>query len=88
MSVVGMCRLVRDLERVDGLATELRTNPGPVLVRYPLTEAERDAVLDLDAQRLVDLGLNPLPMRNLLVLAGVPNPDIYSHALSLRKAAT
>lgn len=87
MSVVGMCRLVRDLERQEGLVAETLARPSAVLARYPLTEDERAAVLDLDAERLVTLGLNPLPMRNLVTLLGVPNPDIYTHQLSLRPAA-
>jgi hypothetical protein len=84
MSVVGLCRLVRDLERVPGAAEELRVDAPAVLARYPLSEVERDAVLDLDARSLVDLGLNPLPLRNLLTLSGVPNPEIWTHAVSLR----
>lgn len=84
MSVVGLCRLVRDLERTPTLPGEFLADPEVALSRYPLTAAERDAVLDLDAQRLVDLGLNPLPMRSLVTLLGVPNPQIYTHRLSLR----
>ncbi len=87
MSVVALCRLVRDLEREDGLVARLRDRPQAVLDRYPLTAAERDALLDLDARRLVDLGLNPLPMRNLLTLLGVPGPELYLHQHSLRPGA-
>jgi hypothetical protein len=84
MSVVGLCRLVRDLERVAGAAAELRADAPAVLARYSLTDVERDAVLDLDARALVGLGLNPLPMRNLLTLSGVRNPEIWTHSVSLR----
>jgi hypothetical protein len=84
VSVVGLCRLVRDLERVAGAADELRADAPAFLARYALTDRERDAVLDLDARALVDLGLNPLPMRNLLTLSGVRNPEIWTHSVSLR----
>ncbi|TJY66157.1 hypothetical protein E4J89_17410 [Arthrobacter sp. CAU 1506] len=84
MSVVGVHRLVRDLERRDGLVDRLLEQPAAVLETYPLSDDEREAVLNLDAAALVDLGVNPLVMRTLLVLAGVANPDIYSHTLSLR----
>lgn len=84
MSTVGVHRLVRDLERRQGAVERLRQGPTAVLAEYPLTEAERDAVLELDAAALVDLGVNPLVMRTLLVLCGVGNPDIYTHRVSLR----
>ena len=87
MSVVAMARLVRDVEREGGLSARLREDPMAVLSRYSLSPAEYDALLDLDAQRLVDLGLNPIPMRNLLTLLGVPGPELYQHRLSLRVAA-
>lgn len=86
MSVVGLCRLVRDVERVPELAAELRRDAPSVLDRYALSDAEREAVIDLDAGALVELGLNPLPMRNLLTLSGVANSEIYTHERSLRAA--
>jgi hypothetical protein len=78
-------QLVRDLERRDGAVARLMENPETVLSEYRLSDTERDAVLDLDAAALVELGVNPLVMRTLLVLVGVGNPDIYSHDVSLRR---
>lgn len=83
MSTVAVHRLVRDLERNDGAVAEILDSPEAVVSRYSLTDAEKNAVLALDAQGLVDLGVNPLVMRTLLVLAGVANADIYSHDSSL-----
>jgi hypothetical protein len=84
VSLVSLHRMVRDLERVDGAVRRVVENPEAVLDEYSLTAAERTAVLDLDAAALVELGVNPLVMRTLLVLVGVANPDIYSHEVSLR----
>jgi hypothetical protein len=83
MSTVGVHRLVRDLERCPGAVDRLLQSPGKVMDEYPLTEAESAAILDLDAAALVELGVNPLVMRTLLVLCGVGNPEIYSHQHSL-----
>jgi hypothetical protein len=86
MSTVGLGRLARDVARTDGVAERLRADPRSVLAQYPLTGPERDAVLRLDAAALVALGLNPLVMRNLLFLLGVPNAELYTHRLSLDPA--
>lgn len=83
MSLVQLSRLIRDVEHREGVLEELRDDPAMVLNRYDLSHAERAAVLDLDAQRLVDLGVNPLLMRTLLVLNGVGNPEIYGHSVRL-----
>jgi hypothetical protein len=85
MSVVAIHRLVRNLERQDGAVAGFLADPEAFIAGYPLTERETDAVLTLDAQALVDLGVNPLVMRTLLVLSGVQNSDIYSHDSSLRQ---
>lgn len=86
MSLVHLSRLIREVEHGDGVLDRLREDPEAVLAEYDLTSEEADAVLDLDAQRLVDLGVNPLLMRTLLVLNGVGNPDLYSHSIRLRRA--
>ncbi len=83
MSLVQLSRLVRDVEHNDGVIADLQAEPAAVLARYRLTDDERQAVLDLDAQRLIDLGLNALLMRTLLVLNGVGNPEIYTHSIRL-----
>lgn len=83
MSLVQLSRLIKDVEHREGVLDELRANPTAVLDRYTLSDDERAAVLDLDAQRLVDLGVNPLLMRTLLVLNGVGNPEIYDHSIRL-----
>lgn len=87
MSLVQLSRVVRDIEHTDGALAEFQANPEAVLDRYRLTADERQAVLDLDAQRLIDLGLNALLMRTLLVMNGVGNPEIYTHSIRLGASA-
>ncbi len=84
MTVLGLTKLVRDLERTEGFRDRLCRDPQTVLSEYAISPDERDAVLRLDAAALVELGLNPLVMRNLLFLVGVPNAELYTHNLSLR----
>lgn len=86
MSLVQLSRLIREVEHTDGVLARLRAEPEAVLAEYDLTDEERAAVLDLDGQRLVDLGVNPLLMRTLLVLNGVGNPDLYSHDIRLGRS--
>lgn len=89
MSAVALGRLTRDVSRDPSLARQIREEPGPLLSAYGLSEDEREAVLDLDARRLVDLGLNPIVMRNLLVAGGVdPWADLYDHPRTLRPPAS
>lgn len=83
MSLFQLSRLIRDVEHKDGLLDRLRSNPQETLAGYDLSERERAAVLTLDAQELLDLGVNPLLMRTLLVLNGVGNPELFDHDLSL-----
>jgi Aromatic-ring-opening dioxygenase LigAB, LigA subunit len=83
MSLVQLSRLIRTVAHEDGVLARLRTEPDAVLAEYDLTPDEEAAVLDLDGQRLIDLGVNPLLMRTLLVLNGVGNPDLYSHSVRL-----
>jgi hypothetical protein len=83
VTVLGLTKLVRDLERTEGFGRRLQREPEAVLSEYAISPVERDAVLRLDAAALVELGLNPLVMRNLLFLLGVPNADLYTHSLSL-----
>ncbi len=84
MTVLAITKLVRSLERTEGFRDRLRADPEAVLADYALSPEERDAVLRLDAATLVELGVNPLVMRNLLFLVGVPNAELYTHRLSLR----
>lgn len=87
MSLVALGQLTRDVCRRPDAKQLLLEDPTALLDRYRLTDDEREAVLDLDAQALVDLGLNPVVMRNLLVSAGVGNAEIYTHSRSLRRDA-
>jgi hypothetical protein len=77
MSVVGIQRLAWDLEHVDGLLESMRAGPDDVLARYPLTATEALAVKRLDAPWLLRAGVNPVALRNLLVIQGVAHKDMY-----------
>jgi hypothetical protein len=83
VTVLGLTKLVRDLERTEGFRERLEQDPETVLSEYAISPDERNAVLRLDAAALVELGLNPLVMRNLLFLVGVPNAELYTHSLFL-----
>ncbi|MEP9383282.1 hypothetical protein [Nocardioides sp. KR10-350] len=84
MSLVALGQLARDLDRVPGTKESFVADPVSFLAAYDLTETEREAVLDLDAERLVGLGLNPMVMWNILGAAGIAWPDLYTHARTLR----
>jgi hypothetical protein len=77
MSLYGISRLAWDLEHVDGLAARLTATPHEVLASYPLSDAERDAVFCHDAHWLLDHGVNPVVLRNLVVMQGVPHAKMY-----------
>lgn len=83
MSVLGVSRLIRDIEHEDGALERLQADPEGVIDGYPVTSTEREAVLALDAARLVELGVNPLLVRTLLILNGVRGPEMYTHGLRL-----
>ncbi len=78
MSVVGLNRLARELEHAPGLLDAFRAAPGPVLAGYPLTPRERLAVTRKDAAWLLDHGMNPVALRNLMVVLGVAHQDMYA----------
>jgi hypothetical protein len=87
MSRVQLSRLIKDVQRQEVLREQLQTDPESVVQRYDLTPQEREAFLNLDAQQLIDLGVNPLLMRTLLVINGVGNADLYTHNIRLTSSA-
>jgi hypothetical protein len=87
MSVLGLTKLAWALEHEDGLLDRYRREPATVLDGFSLDDAERTSVLDLDASDLRERGMNPVALRNLLVLLGVPHGRMYTHA-QLRATAT
>jgi hypothetical protein len=80
MSIYGISRLAWDLEHVDGLAARLKDDPHAVLADYPLTDSERDAVFCNDARWLLAHGVNPVVLRNLVVMQGVPHAKMYTQS--------
>ncbi|MDQ6522196.1 hypothetical protein RB608_01225 [Nocardioides sp. LHD-245] len=87
MSVLGLTKLARSLEHEDGLLERFRSDPAAVMDRFPLDDAERASVLELDASDLRERGMNPVALRNLLVLLGVPHGRMYTHAQRLAPAS-
>ncbi|WP_216915621.1 hypothetical protein [Nocardia noduli] len=79
MSVLGLTKLAWDLEHVEGLLDSYRTDPRQVLADYDLAPHERTAVAELDAHLLLAQGMNPVALRNLLVLLGIPHGQLYTH---------
>ncbi|ROO85003.1 aromatic-ring opening dioxygenase LigAB LigA subunit [Actinocorallia herbida] len=80
MSVVGLNRLARELEHTPGLLGRYLESPGTVLDEYRLTESERRAVAGKDAAWLLDAGMNPVALRNLMVVLGIAHQDMYPAA--------
>ncbi|GAB2857679.1 hypothetical protein GCM10022221_66590 [Actinocorallia aurea] len=80
MSVVGLNRLARELEHTPGLLTRYLESPDTVLDGYRLTGPERRAVTGKDAAWLLDAGMNPVALRNLMVVLGVAHQDMYPAA--------
>ncbi|WP_283134548.1 hypothetical protein [Rhizohabitans arisaemae] len=77
MSIVGLNRLARELEHTPGLRERYESEPGEVLGRFPLDPEERDAVRRRDAAWLLAAGMNPVALRNLMVVLGVAHQDMY-----------
>lgn len=77
MSHLQLTKLAWDLEHEDGLLDAYNGDPEAVLDRYRLDPRLRRAVLDRDAATLLADGLNPVVLRNLLVMLGVPHAKLY-----------
>ncbi|WP_166352451.1 hypothetical protein [Phytoactinopolyspora limicola] len=77
MSLLGLTKLAWDLEHQEGLLDAYHAAPAAVLARYRLQPRHHQAVLDFDAATLLDDGLNPVVLRNLLVILGVPHAKLY-----------
>jgi hypothetical protein len=84
MSVLGLTKLSRELEHDEGLLARFRSDPILEMRGFDLTAQEVEWVLDLDAQSLLDHGVNPVVLRNLLVLLGVQHGQMYTHQQGLR----
>lgn len=80
MSAYHLTKLAWDLEHADGLLARFQQDPDAVLDRYRLTDAERQAIADRDARWLLTTGINPVALRNLMVLLGVPHGRMYADA--------
>lgn len=79
MSVLGVNKFTLDLEHRPGLLDAYRADPAAVLDGYRLSEQERAAIQRLDADYFLASGVNPIVIRNLLVILGIPHKDMYTH---------
>ena len=77
MSVAGVQQLAWDLEHRDGLLARWRDEAGAVLRQYPISESEARAIRRHDAMWLLRAGVNPVALRNLLVIQGIAHKDMY-----------
>lgn len=78
MSIVGLNQLARDLEHIPGLCERFASDPAEVFANYPLADQERTAVGRKDAAWLLQAGMNPVALRNLMVTLGVAHHEMYS----------
>lgn len=53
-------RIAADLYRIPGLKAEFQSDPASVLSRYPLTEAQRDGLIEGSFPALAAAGMHPL----------------------------
>lgn len=79
MSVLAINQFTRDLEHEPTTIDAYRADPSAVLAGYRLTDDERIAILALDAAELLDRGVNPIVIRNLLVILGIKHGEMYTH---------
>lgn len=79
MSVLGLNKFTLDLEHTAGVLDDYRSEPDSVLARYRLSEEEKEGIRNLDADYLLTTGVNPIVLRNLLVILGVPHKEMYTH---------
>lgn len=82
MSWVQLTALAWNLEHLDGLLEQFGHDPELVLSRYALSRSERQAILDRDAHALLAAGMNPVALRNLMVLLGVRHADMFQRRVS------
>ncbi|SDY78830.1 hypothetical protein [Herbiconiux ginsengi] len=79
MSVIAVNKFTLDLEHKPGVLEAYRADPAAVLDGYRLSDAERDAIARLDADWFLTAGVNPIVIRNLLVILGIPHNQMYTH---------
>ena len=79
MSILGINKFTLDLEHAAGVLDAYRTNPATVLDGYRLSPEERAAIERLDADYFLAAGVNPIVIRNLLVILGIPHKEMYTH---------
>ncbi|MFD9718695.1 hypothetical protein [Streptomyces sp. NPDC059076] len=77
MSIVGLNRLARELEHDPALLERFHRSPSSVLGAYTLSEAEKRAVGNTDATWLLAHGMNPVALRNLMVVLGIAHHAMY-----------
>jgi hypothetical protein len=77
VSVVGVQQLAWDLEHRDGLLARWQEEADAVLRQYPISESEARAIRRHDAMWLLRAGVNPVALRNLLVIQGIAHKDMY-----------
>lgn len=77
MSVLAINKFTLALEHDPAVMDSYRADPEATLDRYRLSDEERDEIRRLDASALLARGVNPIVIRNLLVILGIPHSEMY-----------
>jgi hypothetical protein len=75
MSLYSLSKLLFELNRIDSLKVEFKSNAAVVVARYGLTEEERQAVLEPDIGLLYVLGVNGQILMHYAALRGIEWSD-------------
>lgn len=71
-------RLLWDIRKDPDLAKKFRENPSPVLDEYAITGEARDAMLELDFNKLHEIGANPYLIYFCAIQLKVERADYYA----------
>lgn len=78
MSVYGVQKLIRDVNRNPGIRARFFEEPEAVAASYPLTQAESAALVDRDFGALYRLGVHGLLLRPFSILHEVSESEYLS----------
>ena len=75
MSLYGLQKLIRDVNRKPDCRAAYMAAPDEFAAAYELTPRERDALLRLDVGALYAMGVHGLLLRPFTLLRQMPEPD-------------